>query len=171
VHPHATCPPPLCRSGQPSKEEKAFWAKQPQRRAQARAATDDLALGKLDELARREDKVGGWALGCALLGSSFAWLAGCPVAQDPKPLSLPLLLVLAQGGAGGAGKAPGGKVGAAGGGDGEGGEEGAPEELEVEEDDDAPEDDDYYQVTPQLLSYAIVVVSYFLNSLCMRPGA
>lgn len=39
--------------------EKAYWAGQNQRRAKAKAATEDLALGKLDELARREDKASG----------------------------------------------------------------------------------------------------------------
>jgi hypothetical protein len=40
--------------------ETAFWAAQGERRAQAsKAVMEDIALGKLEELARREDKVWG----------------------------------------------------------------------------------------------------------------
>lgn len=70
---HAACVPEPCVSGSthlpaaflPSRSsaksaaaESAYWAGQTARRAEARAATKDLALDKLEQLAKREGQVG-----------------------------------------------------------------------------------------------------------------
>jgi hypothetical protein len=64
------------RSANASAAEAAFWAAQREKRANTqREMTDQLALGKLDELARREDRV-----------SSTRALPGCvaPRTEDSK---------------------------------------------------------------------------------------
>lgn len=75
VIPLSPCPrpPPQPRSAAKvsAAERAAYWAAGSARRAQGKqAATDDLALGKLDELAKREDRV---RTGCVRGGGS-GWL-------------------------------------------------------------------------------------------------
>ncbi len=48
-----------CSSAKSAAAESAYWAGQTARRAEARASTKDLALDKLDQLAKREGQVGG----------------------------------------------------------------------------------------------------------------
>ena len=50
-----TSPPLRCSTAKTAAAEKAFWAGQQSRRAEA--SKEDLALGKLEEMAWREDRV------------------------------------------------------------------------------------------------------------------
>lgn len=61
------------RGARSAAAEKAYWAEAQKRRAAAREATEgDLHLGKLEEMARREAKVGGDVVGVESAGCA-AW--------------------------------------------------------------------------------------------------